>query len=100
MAPPIFSGVRGLSPTSNLRIDTALPPSPLSLNSSDFRSLKDDKHETRLQEYWDKSIAKHMDLPDGYHHVHVLMIKWDDKIDQLQVRQEVQSVSTINVGEY
>lgn len=68
-------------------MDPGLPPSSLSL---DFRSSRDDQHETKLQECWDKSIAKHMDLLDGYHNVHVLMIKWQDEIDQLQVRQEVQ----------
>lgn len=89
MAPPVLYEVRGLSPTGNLRIDTAIPPSPLSLNASEVQLSKDDRHETKLQEHWDKSIAKHMDLPDGYHNVHVLIIKWADEIDQLGVRQEV-----------
>jgi hypothetical protein len=78
-----------LSPASQTRTDNDLLPSPLSLNSNEVRLPHDDQDETRLQQCWDKSIAKHMDLPDGYRNVHVLMIKWQDKIDQLDMRGEV-----------
>jgi hypothetical protein len=70
-------------------IDTTSLPSPLSLNPPEIRDTRDDQHEAKLQQCWDKSIAKHMDLPDGYRNVHVLVIKWEDAIDQLEVREEV-----------
>jgi hypothetical protein len=83
-----------MNPTNgSLRVNTAFPPSPLSLNPSDLDASRDDEEQSILQECWDKSIAKHMDLPDGYQNVHVLMIKWADKIDQLRVRQEVCHIS-------
>ncbi|CAO2652825.1 Nn.00g022360.m01.CDS01 [Neocucurbitaria sp. VM-36] len=95
MTPPILQDVRGMSPSVALRIDTDVLPSPLSLTVSDYRSSRDDEHETKLQQCWDKSIAKHMDLPNGYHNVHVLMIKWQDEIDQLDVRQEVDDLTSV-----
>jgi hypothetical protein len=92
MVPPIFEDMHLLNPTNgSLRVNTALPLSPASLISSDLDAPRDDRDEeqSKLQECWDNSIAKHMNLPDGYQNVHVLMIKWADKIDQLKVRQEV-----------
>ena len=77
-----------LSPRSSVN-DATTHPSPLSLNPGPIRSARDDQHEAKLQQCWDKSIAKHLDLPDGYRNVHVLVIKWQDAIDQLQVREEV-----------
>ncbi|KAJ4292411.1 hypothetical protein N0V90_009073 [Kalmusia sp. IMI 367209] len=99
MAMPMLSGMRGLSPVGDLRLNTtSLPPSPLSLNPSDTGEsclTKEDRHATRLQEHWDKSIAKNMNLPDGYHNVHVLIIKWHDDIDQLKVRSEVDDLTSV-----
>lgn len=88
MAPPIFDGERGLSPTRALRSNVGLP-SPLNSHASDIHSSADDEHETKLQQHWDSSIAGNMNLLDGYHNVHVLMVKWHDDIDQLEVRSEV-----------
>lgn len=90
MTPLIFHDMHILNGTDGtLHVNTALPPSPLSLNPSDLNTSRDDEEQSKLQEHWDKSIAKHMNLPDGYQNVHVLMIKWADEIDQLGVRQEV-----------
>jgi hypothetical protein len=90
MVPPIFQDMLVVnSGDTALRVNTILPPSPLSLNASDLNNSRDDEEQSVLQEHWDKSIAKHMNLPDGYQNVHVLMIKWADVIDQLGVRVEV-----------
>jgi hypothetical protein len=45
--------------------------------------------ETRMQNYWDASIAKTLNPSDGYQSVHVLIVKWQDDIDRLHVKQEV-----------
>lgn len=50
--------------------------------------------EARLQEHWDQSIAKHMNLPEGYSDVHVLIIKWDDKTENPETREDVRHTST------
>jgi hypothetical protein len=81
-------GCGPLSPSSSV-IDTTSLPSPLSLHPPEIRDAWDDQHEAKLQQCWDKSIAKYLDLPDGYRNVHVLVIKWQDAIDQLEVREEV-----------
>lgn len=81
---------RNHSPIPRLGIKTALPLSPLSASDDEVQRLSgEDQHETELQEHWDQSIAKHMNIPEGYDDVQVLMIKWHDDIDQLCVRQEV-----------
>lgn len=98
---PIFQDMLVLNPgDSSLRVNTVLPPSPLSLNPSDLNTSRDDEEQSVLQEHWDKSIAKHMNLPDGYQNVYVLMIKWADAIDQLGVREEVLSCYTALNSQY
>jgi hypothetical protein len=82
------NNVQRLSPKARLSIDTQFPPTPPN-SGIDGSRPSNDQREMVLQKCWDKSIAKHMDLPDGYHNVHVLMVKWHDDIDQLKVRQEV-----------
>ncbi|KAH6838690.1 hypothetical protein AA0119_g11571 [Alternaria tenuissima] len=95
MAPLSRCNVRNpLSPRSSVN-DTSSLPSPLSLNPGEIRYPQDDQHEAKLQQCWDKSIAKHLDLPDGYRNVHVLVVKWQDAIDQLDVRQEVDDLTNV-----
>jgi hypothetical protein len=103
MAPAIFQDMHVVTTASGLlRVDTELPPSPTSLNSTEFHPSRDDQEQSRLQECWDKSIAQSMDLPEGYQNVYVLMIKWQDKIDQLRVRQEVNDLTSVfqNIFKY
>ncbi|OCL10549.1 hypothetical protein AOQ84DRAFT_315278 [Glonium stellatum] len=45
-----------------------------------------------MQGWWDESIRKNLGLPDGYQKVSVLLIKWEDAIDQLKVKQEVDEI--------
>jgi hypothetical protein len=90
MSPIIFGSLQD-SPS-----DLPLSPEPQSLATppkssvGDVRPSSEDQHETQLQACWDKSIAKHMKLWEGYHDVHVLMVKWNDDIDDLKVKAEVQ----------
>jgi hypothetical protein len=98
MSQPIFHGMEFHGADVSLRVNTALPPSPLSLNPSDLSVSRDDEEQSKLQEHWDKSIAKHMNLPDGYQNVYVLIIKWADGIDQLGVRQEVRLTFSLIFG--
>lgn len=44
-----------------------------------------------MQVWWEESIAKNMGLSDGYQRVAVLLIKWDDGLDELKTRDEVRS---------
>jgi hypothetical protein len=51
-----------------------------------------------MQGWWDQSIRKYLGLPDGYQKVSVLLIKWDDEIDQLKVKQEVITSKPLLLG--
>lgn len=42
-----------------------------------------------MQSWWNNEMKKHMDQPDGYAKVAVLLIKWDDELDELNTRNEV-----------
>jgi len=42
-----------------------------------------------MQGRWDQLIRKNPGLPDRYQKVSVLLIKWDDEIDQFEVKQSV-----------
>ncbi|CBX99597.1 hypothetical protein LEMA_P088360.1 [Plenodomus lingam JN3] len=78
-----------------LQVQTGLPLTPPGSSIVACGQSNDEQHETKLQKWWDHAIAKHMDLPDGYRDVHVLMVKWEDSIDQLNVRPEVDALASI-----
>ena len=42
-----------------------------------------------MQNWWAEAIARNMDLPEGYSHVAVLIIKWADQLDELKTGDEV-----------
>lgn len=42
-----------------------------------------------MQMWWDEAVADHMDPPDEYHKVAVLLLKWKDTLDELGVWKEV-----------
>ncbi|KAF2501299.1 hypothetical protein BU16DRAFT_555792 [Lophium mytilinum] len=44
---------------------------------------------SEMQLWWDEAIAKNMELPDYYRNVSVLIIKWDDELDELKTGPEV-----------
>ncbi|ORY00886.1 hypothetical protein BCR34DRAFT_592437 [Clohesyomyces aquaticus] len=48
-----------------------------------------------MQMWWDESIARHMNLPDGYKEVAVLIIKWADQLDELKTSKEAQELEDI-----
>ncbi|KAF2658096.1 hypothetical protein K491DRAFT_676707 [Lophiostoma macrostomum CBS 122681] len=48
-----------------------------------------------MQIWWDEAIAKNMNLPDGYSKVAVLIIKWQDELDDLKTRQEAEELDAI-----
>lgn len=92
---PLCSDKRGPLSPHMPQLDTKFPISPLSLAPSDCGTSKDDQNESQLQDSWDEHIANKLDLPDGYRDVQVLMIKWEDDIDELQTREEVR-IATIS----
>lgn len=44
-----------------------------------------------MQNWWAEAIARNMDLPEGYSHVAVLIIKWEDELDELKTGDEVRT---------
>lgn len=50
------------------------------------------KRAAEMQMWWDEAIIRNMDLPDGYAKVAVLLVKWDDELDELNTRAEVATI--------
>jgi hypothetical protein len=46
-------------------------------------------YESQMEAWWDQSVSTNLKLPEGYQHVAVLIIQWDEEIDQLEVAREV-----------
>jgi hypothetical protein len=42
-----------------------------------------------MQSWWKNEMKKHMNQPDGYRRVAVLLIKWADELDELKTKNEV-----------
>lgn len=45
--------------------------------------------ETSMKMWWNDSIARHLNTPDDYTQVAVLLIKWADELDELYTQHEV-----------
>ena len=63
-----------------------ISPSQQSISQEDRDALE---RASEMQLWWDEAIARNMNLPDGYHNVAVLLIKWADQLDELRTRDEV-----------
>ncbi|KAF2011644.1 hypothetical protein BU24DRAFT_286054 [Aaosphaeria arxii CBS 175.79] len=48
-----------------------------------------------MQSWWDDAIARNMNLPDGYQEAAVLIIKWDDELDELKTRDEAEELDRV-----
>lgn len=59
--------------------------------SSSPQNADAQKRAADMQIWWDEAIAKNMELSDGYERVAVLLIKWDDELDELGTREEVRN---------
>lgn len=68
-----------------------IPSEPQFIATSDTADEDDAqrKRAAEMQMWWDEAIVRNMDLPDGYARVAVLLIKWDDELDELQTSAEV-----------
>jgi predicted DsbA family dithiol-disulfide isomerase len=49
-----------------------------------------------MQTWWNAEMRKHMNQPDGYAKVAVLLIKWADELDELETKDEVWARWTLN----
>ncbi|KAF2197242.1 hypothetical protein GQ43DRAFT_344045, partial [Delitschia confertaspora ATCC 74209] len=62
-----------------------------------FKSENDEaqKRASEMQLWWDEAIARKMNIPDGYHNVAVLLVKWADNLDELGTREETEELRDI-----
>jgi hypothetical protein len=51
--------------------------------------IEDQERAEQMQTWWNAEMKKHMNQPDGYAKVAVLLIKWADDLDELETRKEV-----------
>lgn len=50
---------------------------------------EDQERAEEMQTWWNNEMKKHMNQPDGYAKVAVLLIKWADELDELRTKKEV-----------
>jgi hypothetical protein len=53
------------------------------------QDVEEQERAEEMQTWWNNEMKKHMNQPDGYAKVAVLLIKWDDELDELKTRKEV-----------
>lgn len=53
------------------------------------------KRGAEMQMWWDEAIARNMNLPDGYAQVAVLLVKWEDALDELETRAEAEELAAV-----
>ncbi|EKG22379.1 hypothetical protein MPH_00276 [Macrophomina phaseolina MS6] len=51
--------------------------------------------ENQMKRWWQESLSESIGLPEGYTKVSVLIIKWEEQLDQLQVDAEVQALREV-----
>lgn len=58
-------------------------PNPSSQDIDDQESAEE------MRMWWNNEMRKHMNQPDGYAKVAVLLIKWADELDDIKTKDEV-----------
>lgn len=53
------------------------------------QDVKDQECAEEMRSWWNNEMKKHMNQPDGYSKVAVLLIKWADELDELKTKKEV-----------
>jgi hypothetical protein len=60
------------------------------LHGAEDDAEQEQAHEMQL--WWDEAVARTMYLPEGYSQVSVLLVKWEDELDELKTRTEVSNM--------
>ena len=71
--------------------------------NSTTQDVQDQERAEEMQSWWNNEMKKHMNQPDGYAKVAVLLIKWADELDELKTKREVlatRRVPTDNANMY
>lgn len=58
-------------------------------NDASLEDKANKQNAANMQMWWDEAVAKHMNLPEGYAKVSVLIIKWAEELDELDTKAEV-----------
>jgi hypothetical protein len=58
------------------------------------QDVEDQERAEEMQTWWNTEMRKHMNQPDGYAKVGVLLVKWADELDDLKTKDEVCVVAT------
>jgi hypothetical protein len=53
------------------------------------QDIEDQERAEEMRTWWNNEMKKHMNQPDGYAKVAVLLIKWADELDELKTKNEV-----------
>ncbi|KAF2177835.1 hypothetical protein K469DRAFT_719303 [Zopfia rhizophila CBS 207.26] len=70
-------------------------PQDLSGTSPNREEEETQKRAAEMHMWWDEAIAKHMNLPDGYQNVAVLIVKWADMLDELKTKAEAEELDAV-----
>jgi hypothetical protein len=60
----------------------------------------EDHMNDQMRGWWDSGISKYWNLPEGYSSVAVLLVKWQDDLDDLKTAEEVSGDITLLVPSY
>ncbi|EUC30454.1 hypothetical protein COCCADRAFT_39314 [Bipolaris zeicola 26-R-13] len=70
--------------------DGRMPESTSSAADAEYQ-----ERAAEMQNWWAEAIARNMDLPEGYSHVAVLIIKWADDLDELKTGEEARELGAL-----
>jgi hypothetical protein len=65
------------------------PPEDTHFPGHSDEARLDHEQAQELQAWWNEAIHKNMNPPKGYSHVAVLIIRWEDSLDESKTRSEV-----------
>ncbi|KAF2023891.1 hypothetical protein EK21DRAFT_94543 [Setomelanomma holmii] len=59
------------------------------------QDVEDQERAEEMQTWWNNAMRKHMNQPDGYAKVAVLLIKWADELDELKTKKEAAELDAL-----
>ncbi|KAI8939315.1 hypothetical protein NX059_003105 [Plenodomus lindquistii] len=71
------------------------------INLSDASPYEEEPHSDypeksqKMQSWWEEAYAKHMKTPEGYTKVAVLLVRWEDEIDDMRTGKECQELEKL-----
>jgi hypothetical protein len=81
--------VQGIEDDTNGQEEDAASVQLVEQPNPSSQDIDDQESAEKMRMWWNNEMRKHMNQPEGYAKVAVLLIKWADELDDIKTKDEV-----------